>query len=518
LQAGLMNDLLQPAWNVFWQEASPYVMSAALLLVALLWRLRPTDRRSVGYTLAVFTICLGGQFLAGVLDARGLKTVAVAAHELFVIGSGLALIRLAGMCLFRALLPAAGLRPPRIVEDIIVIVAYVGFALVRMRLAGVDLSGIVATSAVITAVVAFSMQDTLGNILGGLALQLDSSIELGDWVKVNDVVGRVIDIRWRYTALETRNGETVVVPNSLLMKSMFTVIWSPGQATQPWRRFVWFNVNYSATPAKVIDAVEQAVRGADIPNVARAPLPNCVLMEFEPSYARYALRYWLMDTLVDDATDSAVRCHVLTALQRAGLRMAEPEYSVHMVRENEAHREEVHARELGRRLKTLRGVEFFASFSEEELKALADRLIYAPFARGDVITRQGMVAHWLYIMVAGEAEVWLEQQGERRLLAAMSGGDVFGEMGMLTGEPRRATVTAKSDVECYRLDKGGFEEIIRSRPAIAEDMAAILTERNMNIATAREALGAEAQARERQREHASLLGKMRAFFGLGESK
>jgi small-conductance mechanosensitive channel len=509
-------DVLQPAWAYFWREESLYVISAALLLGALLWLLRPSDRRSVGYTLAVFALCLAGQFAAGVLDARGLATGAAAAHELFVIGSGMALIRLAGLCLFRALLPAAGLAPPRIVEDIVVILAYVGFALVRMRLAGVDLSGIVATSAVITAVVAFSMQDTLGNILGGLALQLDSSIEVGDWVKVDDIVGRVADIRWRYTAIETRNGETIVVPNSLLMKSKFTVIWSPEQATQHWRRWIWFNVDYAVPPARVIQNVEQAMMGADIPNVAREPLPNCVLMEFGQSYGRYALRYWMIDPRPDDPTDSAVRVHVLAALQRAGMRIAEPEYSVHMIKENEAHREAVRERELARRLKALHGVGLFASFSVEELKALAERLSYAPFARGDVITRQGMVAHWLYILVEGEAEVWLEEAGDRRLLSALPAGSVFGEMGMLTGEPRRATVTAKNDVECYRLDKAGFEDILRSRPVIAEEMAAILAERNIQLAQAHEALGAEAHARERQRQHASILGKMRAFFRLGE--
>ena len=511
-----MFGLPPPVWEFFWREESPYVVSAALLLAALLWAWRPADRRSVGYTLGVFLLCLAGQLAAAVFVGSGFGAGAATAHELMLIGAGMALIRLAGLCLFRLLLPVAGLRPPHIVEDIVVILAYVGFALVRMRLAGVDLSGIVATSAVITAVIAFSMQETLGNILGGLALQLDSSIELGDWVKVDDVVGRVIDIRWRYTAIETRNGETIVVPNSLLMKSKFTVIWSPEQAVQPWRRWIWFNVDYAVPPARVIEAVEQAITGADIPNVARTPPPNCVLMEFGPNYGRYALRYWLIDPRPDDATDSAVRCHVLTALQRAGIRIAEPEYSVHMIKENEAHREAVRTRELARRLQALRGVGIFAAFSEEELKALAERLVYAPFARGDVVTRQGMVAHWLYILVAGEAEVWLEQEGERRLLTTLPAGSVFGEMGMLTGEPRRATVTAKSDIECYRLDKAGFEEVIRSRPAIAEEMAAILAERNMQLATAQEALGAEAHARERQRQHASLLGKMRAFFKLAE--
>ncbi|MBM3392555.1 MAG: mechanosensitive ion channel [Betaproteobacteria bacterium] len=510
-----MPALLQGAWGFFWREELPYVMAAALALAVLLWPLRPADRRSVGYTLGFFLLCLAGQFGAGLLAARGLSSGAAATHELFVVGSGVALIRLAGLLVFRLLLPAVRLYPPRIAEDIVVILAYAVFVLVRMRMAGVDLSGIVATSAVITAVLAFSMQDTLGNILGGLALQLDSSVELGDWIKVDDIVGRVVDIRWRHTALETKNGETVVMPNSLLMKSKFTVIWSPEQATQPWRRWIWFNVDYAVPPSRVIEAVEQSVTGADIANVARTPPPNCVLMEFGPSYGRYALRYWLTDPRVDDPTDSAVRAHVLAALQRAGIRIAEPEYSVHMIKENEAHREAVRERELRRRLNALRGVELFASFNEDELKALAERLVHAPFARGDVITRQGAVAHWLYILVGGEAEVWFGQGDARRLLTTLPSGSVFGEMGMLTGEPRRASVTAKSDVECYRLDKAGFEDILRSRPAIAEEMAAILAERNTQLTSAQEALGAEAQAHERSRQHASILGKMRAFFKLG---
>lgn len=509
-----MSELLQTAWSFFWRDEVPYVLVAAALLTLALWRAPATSRRTVVYTLGFFLLCLGGQFGAGLLHARGLATGAAAAHELFVIGSGLALIRFTGLLFFRVLLPGVGLRPPRIVEELLVILVYLALVLVRMRLAGVDLSGIVATSAVITAVLAFSMQETLGNVLGGVALQLDSSIEIGDWVKIDDMVGRVTEIRWRYTAIETRNGETMVVPNSQLMKSKFTVIWSPQQATQGWRRWIWFNIDYSAQPARVIQLIEQAIANADIANVAREPQPNCVLMEFGPSAGRYALRYWLTDPRADDPTDSLVRTHVLAALQRADIRIAEPEYSVHMIAQNEAYRGEVHAREISRRLKALRGVGIFASFSEEELKALADRLVYAPFAKGDVVTRQGMVAHWLYILVAGEVEVWLEEAGERRLLTTLPSGSVFGEMGMLTGEPRRATVSAKTDIECYRLDKAGFEDIIRSRPTIASEMTAILVARESQLDDAKKAIGLETSARDQAHKHANILGRIQAFFGL----
>jgi len=83
---------------------------------------------------------------------------------------------------------------------------------VWLRLAGVDPTNLFATSAVITAVLAFSMQDTLGNVLGGVTLQLDNSLRVGDWVRVDDISGRVADVHWRFTAIETRNKELVMVP------------------------------------------------------------------------------------------------------------------------------------------------------------------------------------------------------------------------------------------------------------------------------------------------------------------
>jgi CRP-like cAMP-binding protein len=263
-----------------------------------------------------------------------------------------------------------------------------------------------------------------------------------------------------------------------------------------------------------MQTIAQAVASADIANVARSPACDCVLMEFGPSYARYALRYWLTDPRADDATDSAVRMHVLAALQRDGIRVAEPEYSVHMIKENVEHRAEVHARELALRLKALAGVELFASFSTEEMEALAERLVYAPFARGGIITRQGMVAHWLYILVEGSAEVWFEQDGERRLLTVLPPGSVFGEMGLLTGEPRRTTVIAQSDAECYRLDKAGFEDIIRSRPAIAGELSAILGQRETQLERAMKDIGAEVRSRDAARQSANILGRIQAFFGL----
>jgi small-conductance mechanosensitive channel/CRP-like cAMP-binding protein len=510
-----MSAFAGEAWRLFWRPELPYLLLAAAVLALLLARGLRSERAVIRNTLVFLALALAAELVGAALEAGGIAAAGAIVHGAAILATGIAIIRLAGLVLFRVALPAIGIATPRIAEDILVVVAYVAWAMVRLRFAGLDLASLVTTSAVITAVVAFAMQDTLGNVLGGLVLEFDESIAIGDWIKLDDLSGRVGEIHWRHTAIRTRNNELVIVPNAALMKTRFLVIGNPDEEPVRWRRWIWFDVEYNVPPARVLALAEQAMAAAEIPNVAREPAPNCVLMEFAQSFSRYALRYYLTDPRPDDTTDTRVRVHLFAALQRAGIRLAFPEFVVHTVKETEERQAARRAREIGRRLAALRGVELFRSLDEDELRALADRLVYAPFAAGDVMTRQGAVAHWLYILIQGEGEVWLEGPGgQRRSIASLAPGSVFGEMGMMTGDPRRATVTAKTDAECYRLDKAGFEDIVRSRPAIAEEISRVLAERETRLVQVSDAVRADA-ANVRSRS-ATLLERMRSFFGLNE--
>ncbi len=473
------------------------------------------ERAAIRNTLVFFGLCLLAQLAGAALLAAGVARAGAILRDAAILATGIAIIRFAGLVLFRVALPAVRVATPRIVEDIIVVSAYVAWGLVRLRLAGMDLASLVTTSAVITAVVAFAMQDTLGNVLGGLLLEIDDSIAIGDWVKVDDLSGRVAEIHWRHTVIMTRNNERVIVPNGALMKTRFIVIGNPDQEPVRWRRWIWFDVEYSVSPSRVLAVAEQAMAAAEIRNVAGEPKPNCVLMEFAQSYCRYALRYYLSDPRPDDATDTRVRVLLFAALRRAGIELAFPEFVVHTIKENEERDAARREREIARRLAALRGVELFSALDPAELRALADRLVYAPFAAGDVMTRQGAVAHWLYILTEGEAEVWIDAPGGRRAIAGLGAGDVFGEMGMMTGAPRRATVAARTDVECYRLDKAGFADIIRSRPSIAEDLSRVLAEREGRLVQVSDAARADAAAG--RVRSATLLTRIRGFFGLDEA-
>ena len=126
----------------------------------------------------------------------------------------------------------------------------------------------------------FRCARALANLWGGLALQLDNTYRIGDWVRVDDAMGQVVGIRWRYTSLATNNGETLIIPNSTLVKNRVHVLARRGDLRIPWRRPVEINVGYEWPPSRVIEVIEAALARADMPNVARAPAPSCICAEF----------------------------------------------------------------------------------------------------------------------------------------------------------------------------------------------------------------------------------------------
>ncbi len=501
----------------FWGEESFPVLIMVLCIAVLLLYFRKEERSSVLNTLGFFATCQAGLLFSGILYGLDFSRAAAAFREAFMIGAGIATIRLWGLLIFRIGVPLFRLSPPRITEDLFVILAYIAWGLLRLRYAGLDLGSILATSAMITAVVAFAMQDTLGNILGGLALQLDNSVGVGDWIKVDDVIGKVVDIRWRSTLVETRNWETVVIPNSQLMKNKFMVLGRRTDQPVQWRRWVWFNVGLGTPPTRVISVVEDAIRQTDIPNVAKEPSPNCVLMDMDSKgFARYAVRYWLTDLAPDDPTDATIRWHVMTALQRAGLRLAIEERSVLNTKENEKHDEAMHQREVQLRIKTLHRVDLFSQMNDAELQALAERLRFSPFSKGNIIARQGdQRSHWLYIIINGEAEVYLDlPNGGRRIVSTLGKGSFFGEMGLMTGAPRSASVIAKTDVECYRLDKDIFEELMHARPSMADEISQILVKRRAELDSALHDMGGQGGQEALTQQRNEILATIKRFFSL----
>ncbi len=505
-------------WEALVQEAAEgdtvWVLSV-FLLAAFVTRAFAAGHqkprfKSLTFLLVVHVTCWA---VSGVSRALGADLY----RDLRVPGSVAGAIVLVGCIaavLFTVLLPRARLEAPRIVQDVVVAIASVIAGVAVASRAGVNLSGLIATSAVFTAVLGFSLQDVIGNVAGGLALQVDNSIAVGDWVKVGDVTGKVTEIRWRYTALETRNWETVLVPNSVLMKSQVQVLGRRAGQPKYLRRWVYFNVDWRYQPTDVVQCAVAALKNARLERVATDPAPSCVLMEMSESYGRYAVRYYLTDLAVDDPTDSEVRTVIYFALQRAGMRLSMPAHAIFLTEESADRREVKTKQQLERCMRLLEGLDLFKDLMPEEKQRLARGLRHTPFATGEVMTRQGAEAHWLYIMEEGHASVRVSEGGIEREVAVIQAPSFFGEMSLMTGEPRSATVVAVTDTECFRLEKSTFREVLQERPALAEKIAEVLTRRRAELLAVREGVTAEAKLKQLRGSETDLLEKIRGFFGL----
>jgi len=501
-----------PSPFAFWTTAAPWLTLVAFAVTFVLLHARSAERTTYLNTLWLFLLGIAGEAAASLIWALNFTEAAGTLHAISRFVAAIALIRLCGFAAFRLLLPLVGSRPPRIVEDLGIVAIYVVYGFAQLRGAGLDLSSIVTTSAILTAVVAFAMQDTLGNVLAGVAVQLDNSVRIGDWIRVDTASGRVRDIRWRSTLVETRNWETVVIPNSMLMKARVEILGQRDGSPLQWRRVLDFMVDPGVPPARVIAIIDDEMRELSIPNVARTPAPSCVLKGFEEGNLRYQLRYFLTEILEDDLTDSMVRVHLFASLQRGGIRVAEPQRTVHAVSRDEAHAETVRRRELTRRLEALATVPPFTNLPAETKADIAERLQYAPFARGDIITKQGNKAHWLYILAYGEAEVLYEPSaGASSVIGTLHAGQFFGEMALITGDARAATVVAKTDVECYRLDRASFQELLLGRAEVAEEIKRVMGGRRGDLDSAREAFNTAPPAVDAE---VRLVSKIRRFFGM----
>jgi small-conductance mechanosensitive channel len=444
------------------------------------------------------------------------RTIITLISELLVL---LLVVNLAAMFVFDVCLRALKLRPPDILHDLVVGAAYVLACLWLMHRAGVNLASIVATSAVATAVIGLSLQSTLGNVIGGLSLQADDSINEGDWIEMPDKVqGVVRQIRWRHTVVETRDWDTLLIPNNQLLTQTIKILGKRIDEPRQHRMWVYFQVDFRFSPTRVVQVVEDALQSAPLANVANIPPPNVICADlakdFRDSVAVYAVRYWLTDLAKDDPTSSAVRERVYAALRRAEIPLAVPAATLFLNHEEPERDTEKRHREVKRVATALSQVSLFCNLSESELQQLADSVRVVTFSPHELITRQGAEANWLYVLTKGEVEVRITSGDRSRKVNALAAPSYFGEMALVSGAPREATVVATTEVECIRVGRRDFQQLLDNRPEFAADIAAVIAERQVTLAATKEGLDTEAQSKRVEGERNRILTSVREFFGL----
>jgi small-conductance mechanosensitive channel/CRP-like cAMP-binding protein len=414
--------------------------------------------------------------------------------------------------IFRALLPKVGWALPRILIDLLTAFGVLVVFIAVGKRAGFSVAGLITTSAVLTAVIGFSLQDTLGNVMGGLSVQLDKSLKVGDWVKLSTgQTGRVAEIRWRYTAIETRDWDTVIIPNGMLVKSQVTILGRRQGAPLQSRRHIDFFVDFRTSPTEVISVVETALRKDPVQRMAIDPPPHCLFMGIRDSYAHYVARYWLTDLAVDDPPDSATRVRIWFALRRANIKLAIPASTVFLTPDTPEREQRKSSEEQDRRFRALGNVDLFRGLPEETRREIAEHLVFTPFAAGEAVCREGDHDDGLYMIVEGDAIVRIGKGAEEKEVARLVAGQFFGEMSLMTGEARTASVVAATDMLCYRIDKPAFQIVLAQAPALLDHVAEVLATRRVALTAARDDRDDTRRTRHETAKQ-DLLGRIRGFF------
>lgn len=357
---------------------------------------------------------------------------------------------------------------------------------------------LLAASAVGAVVVGFALQDTLGNFFAGLALQIDRPFRPGHWIEVGPFQGRVTEITWRATRIQTKTGNLVIVPNNIIGKDAITNYSEPHAPT---RLFVEVGTGYEVPPNVARDAIAAALVGC--PRVLATPEPDVVLMEFGASALIFRARFWVQEFEQDERARDQVRTAIYYEFRRRGIEIPWPiqiEYQRQEAVRDPAIEQERYARQIA-------ALPIFSTLGPDAHAALAGAARELLFGRDEVIVREGDAGRSMFLVINGAVAVTVGPA--RREVAVIRAGGYFGEMSLLTGDPRSATVTACGDSVLLEISADAFGAHVRSHPSVLETLADAALVRHgelESVKAAPEATPASAKA--------SLLVRIRTFFGL----
>jgi small-conductance mechanosensitive channel/CRP-like cAMP-binding protein len=382
---------------------------------------------------------------------------------------------------------------PSIVQDAIVI------ALLVLIATFVFQDKLLTTSAVGAVVVGFALQDTLGNAFAGLGIQSEKPFRVGHWIRVGEFEGRVSEVTWRATKLRTKAGNFVIVPNNIIAKEAITNYSEPAVPT---RLEVEVGASYLSTPADVKAAMLEAM--GQVPRVLDTPAPDALLLSFDGSAINYRARFWVSDYELDDQIRDQVRTAIFYAFGRRGIEIPWP-IEVGYEREWPEPDPATKQRE---RERVLAGVDLFSRLTDEQRRDIATASRMHLYGDGETIVRQDTPGQSMFIVCSGRAVVVLGP--ERREVAVLEKGGYFGEMSLLTGDPRSASVIARGDTAVLELDADLFRALGAADPQAVEEIGLAAMTRRAQLSQIRDVAQSAAVAN----TQATLLSRMKKFLGL----
>ncbi|NQV33236.1 MAG: mechanosensitive ion channel [Phycisphaeraceae bacterium] len=408
----------------------------------------------------------------------------------FAIGLGVAFawlcLRMIDVFIWRSLEARFKTTIPRLLKDMVAVMMFVvtGITLAKVVF-NQPVTAVWATSGAIAFVLGLAMQTTIADLFCGIAINVDQPFKINDWIEVHPrsvepLKGCVTEISWRSTRIRTNNNTLIVVPNSALSSMILINLSRP----EPRSRFsMVLCFDFGVPQDRVLRILLAGVKAAA--GILENPEPRVLVHQLTATGVQYKVRYWV-DPLVMSPRRARheVASSLLRHLFQAGITPAYDKQDLYLSR--------MPNRQLDRqtdRETLLQRIELFSTLNREERRHLSESMSECQYRAGDVLVQQGEPGDSMYILVEGLLGVYLEKANVAASvkLAQIEPGQFFGEMSLLTGEKRSATVLAATDAVVFEISKADLCPLLDRRPQLAVTLAEVVAQRRHDQETKQQA-------------------------------
>lgn len=406
----------------------------------------------------------------GDTDAR-LVTARLSAILMWFSGSWLASRAIDTLLLNPVIRSRTGAPAPRILSNCVSATLFLATIFLVIKFVfGKPVGGLLATSGIVTVIIGFAIRDMIADFFSGIAVNIEQPYRIGDWLELGpDVIGQVTEMNWRATRLVTQARRTVIVPNSNLAGRQFVNFSAPDRH---YRETLDITLNYTSDPARVENILLSAIHSTEGLADQRHDVR---IVRFDERGVVYQIRFWVNDYTDKVRIRHRLAANVLEFLSQAGVSIPYAQHEIVLTRQRRPRKE--------RRINTRRlfsRVVWLDALNDDELEQLAEVATGRDFTAGQEIVREGDDGASLFVLVEGVLEVYTRADtGAEEHVGRIQPGQAFGEMSLLTGSPRIATVRCVTDAYALEIRREELEPILRARPTIADALGRTMARRQM---------------------------------------
>jgi small-conductance mechanosensitive channel len=356
---------------------------------------------------------------------------------------------------------------PRLIKDIVVIMLYViGILFIVNYYLNIKITVLLASSAVLTVVIGFALQDLLGDLFSGIALNLEESLKIGDWIKIGEYEGKIEQFRWRSIKIKTIDNILVLIPNQVASKQE---VRNFGHRGESFALRTQIGTHYKDSPDLVINTLLKVMDSVDL--IIKRPEPVVYVNRFDDFSIVYELKFYIKDYARRFEIDSEIKRKSWYAFKRLGIVIPFPIRDVYMKEPLRNAWEEENIVDI------LKKNDLFSTLDEQQLIYIAKEAHIKIYAQGEVLIKEGEIGSHFFHILSGEVVV----TKNNKMITKLGANDYVGELSLFTGEKTTADVLVSKESKILKISSKEFHETVKINKKMAAKLSEVIAIRKAKL-------------------------------------